>query len=193
MRPDPWTRRSAIGAALCAAFAATGAGAQIIVRPQIIVPAPAVVVQPQPVYVAPQPVYVAPQPVYAAPQPVYAPPPEPAVAYVPAPLDPFIVGVALADIVIIGGDTYIWALDANGHRYRRFYAHGDHRSEIWRRHDELHRVMARNGGHLPEHGEARPGQVRGGAEARHEAAAPHAEHHAAPAPRAGGEGREEHH
>jgi hypothetical protein len=88
--------------------------------------------------------------VIGAPAVVVAPPP-PAVAYAPAPFDVYITTAAPADIVFFHGDTFVWAVDANGHRYRRFYAHGDHRQELFHRRDELHRIAARNGGHLPDH------------------------------------------
>jgi len=105
---------------------------------------------PPPVYVAPQPVYVAPQPAYVVPQPVYGAPGV-VVEYAPRPYDGDIVLVANPeqDIVFIAGDTFLWLLDANGHRYRKFYSHGDHRDELRARHQELHGMMNRNGGHLP--------------------------------------------
>jgi hypothetical protein len=133
----------AIGVSSCLGFAAS-VQAQIIFRP--------------PVIVVPQPVIVAPQPVYLAPGPT--------VAYVASPFDPFIVNVAPADVIFFNGDTYIWAVDEHGHRYRRFYAHGDHRAEVFHRRDELHHVMERNGGHLPARGEARQDVARG--EVRHD-------------------------
>jgi hypothetical protein len=129
---------SAMGLCSCLGFAGS-AQAQIIFRPPVVV-------LPQPVIVAPQPVYIA---------------PGPSVEYVATPFDPFIVNVAPADVVFFNGDTYIWAVDDHGHRYRRFYAHGDHRAEVFHRRDELHHVMERNGGRLPPRGEARHDAVRG--------------------------------
>jgi len=103
------------------------------------IPAPVVVVPAAPVYVAPAPVYVEPAPV---------------VEYQPSPFDVYVTGAAPADIVFIGGATYIWGVDAYGHRVQHFYGRGDHRDELFRRQGELRRVEARNGGHLPPHGES---------------------------------------
>jgi hypothetical protein len=154
----------------CLGFAAS-AHAQIFVRPPVLV-APQIIV---PQVVIPQPyVVVAPQAAYVAPGPV--------VGYVATPLDAFIVNAAPADVVFINGDTYIWAVDEHGHRYRRFYGHGDRRADLNHRRDELHRVMERNGGHLPgregNHGEAH-------AAMEHNTAVAHAEQaRAAAAPQA---------
>jgi hypothetical protein len=94
-------------------------------------------------------------------QPAVVVAPAPVVEYAPNPFDVYITNVAPADVVYLHGDTFIWAIDASGHRYQRFYAHGDHRQEIFHRRDELHRVMARNGGRLPDHGaDHRAGEVR---------------------------------
>ena len=105
------------------ALSATQAQAGIFVQPTIVIAAPAVVVAPQPV-----------------------------VEYAPNPFDVYIANVAPADVVYLHGDTFIWAIDANGRRYQRFYGHGDHRAEVFHRRDELHRVMAHNGGRLPDRG-----------------------------------------
>ena len=80
---------------------------------------------------------------------------QPVVEYAPNPFDVYITNVGPADVVYLHGDTFIWGIDGNGRRYQRFYAHGDRRADVFRRRDELHRVMARNGGHLPNHEMAR--------------------------------------
>ncbi|WP_233849200.1 hypothetical protein [Paraburkholderia sp. HD33-4] len=74
-------------------------------------------------------------------------------AYQPLPTDVYVVNVVDRDVVIVGGDTYLWVVGQDGVRHRQFYAHGDHRAEVFRRREELHRVMASHDGHLPE----RPG------------------------------------
>jgi hypothetical protein len=82
------------------------------------------------------------------------PPPPPVVveeAYQPMPNDIYISGVVDHDVVFVGGETYIWVVGPDGLRHRQFYAHGDHRADVFRRRDELHRVMANHGGHLPDH------------------------------------------
>ncbi|WP_239483111.1 hypothetical protein [Paraburkholderia sp. C35] len=82
------------------------------------------------------------------------PPPPPVVvedAYQPLPTDNFVAVVAERDVTIVGGDTYIWVVGPDGQRHRHFYAHGDHRAEVFHRQEELHRVMANHGGHLPDH------------------------------------------
>lgn len=111
---------------------AAQANGQIVFRlPQIVVAPPVIMVQPA---VVAQPV------VEVAPG---------ADDYAPNPFDADISNVAPTDVVIMRGDTYIWAIDPNGLRYQRFYAHGDRRQEVFARRDELQRVMTRNGGHLP--------------------------------------------
>ncbi|MDE1180456.1 hypothetical protein [Paraburkholderia sp.] len=84
---------------------------------------------------------------------VLAPPPPVIVetAYQPVPTDVYVAGIADRDVVFIGGDTFIWVVGPNGQRHRQFYAHGDHRSDVFHRRDQLHSVMAEHGGHLPEH------------------------------------------
>ncbi len=116
-----------------------------------------------PVIVAPAPVVVVPQPVIVA----------PVVAYVPNPMDVYILAAPPADIIFINGDTYIWTTDAYGHRVRRFYGHGDHREFLNHRREELHRVRERNGGHLPPHGES---QAEAMAHHEQHMAAEHAAH-----------------
>jgi|GEM_PF-5520720 len=115
----------------------------IVVQPSITIGIPA------PVVVAPAPVVVAPPPA-----PVYVEP-APVVAYVPGPFDVFVTAAAPADIVFVGGATYIWSVDPYGHRVQHLYGYGDRRAELFRRQEELHRVAARNGGMLPPHGETR--------------------------------------
>jgi len=101
-------------------FSAVQAGAQVYVRPTVVIGVPGVAI------VAP-----------------------PVVEYSPAPFDVYITNAQPADVIYLHGDTFIWAVDGNGRRYQRFYAHGDRRSEVLGRRDELQRVRARNGGHLP--------------------------------------------
>jgi hypothetical protein len=82
------------------------------------------------------------------------PPPPPVVveeAYEQMPSDVYITTVVDRDVVIVGGNTYIWVVGPDGGRHRQFYAHGDHRQDVFHRRDELHRVMASHGGHLPDH------------------------------------------
>jgi len=126
-------------ASALASFGLTAEAGPIIIQPSIVIGQPAVVVAPPP------PVYVQPAPVYVQPAPV--------VEYAPSPFDIYINTAAPADVVFIGGVTYIWGVDAYGHRVQHFYMRGDHRQDVFRRQEELHRVAARNGGHLPEHGE----------------------------------------
>jgi hypothetical protein len=85
------------------------------------------------------------------------PPPPPVVveeAYQPMPSDVYVSAVVDHDVVLIGGDTYIWVVEADGVRHRHFYSHGDHREDVFHRRDELHRVMTNHGGHLPDHATA---------------------------------------
>jgi hypothetical protein len=82
------------------------------------------------------------------------PPPPPVVVeegYEPMPNDIYVSNVVDRDVVFLGGDTYIWVVGPDGARHRRFYAHGDHREDVFHRRDELHRVIANHGGHLPAH------------------------------------------
>ncbi|HSY27641.1 MAG TPA: hypothetical protein VK832_09080, partial [Burkholderiaceae bacterium] len=119
-------------------------------------------------------------------QPVYEQQ-APVVEYAPSPFDIYITNAAPADVVFIGGSTYIWSVDAYGHRYQRFYMRGDHRQDVFRRQEELHRVAARNGGRLPEHGEshaeamAHEQQRMAAAGGGHPGGAPGAGHAPAPA------------
>ena len=139
---------------------------------------PVPVIVPGAVYV-PAPVYV-PPPVYVAPQ-VYAPAP----VYAPDVYDPYVYNAAPADVIYLNGDTYIWAVDGYGRRYRRFYRHGDYRREVYHRQEMLHREGVRNGGHPPEPG-GRGIEHREGPRPEAHAAAPGgampAQHQAAAAP-----------
>lgn len=119
--------------ALFAAMQMSSAQAQIVIQPNVVIAVPGVVVA------------------------------LPFVAYVPNPYDVYITNAQPADVVYIHGDTFIWSIDGNGRRYQKFYAHGDRRAEVFSRQEELHRVMARNNGHLPSH-ESAPHQN----EQRHE-------------------------
>jgi len=101
-------------------FAATQAEAGVFVQPTVVIGVPGVVIAPPPV-----------------------------VEYSPAPFDVYITNAQPTDVIYLHGDTFIWAVDGNGRRYQRFYAHGDRRAEVLSRRDELQRVSARNGGHLP--------------------------------------------
>jgi hypothetical protein len=130
------------GAVLVAVLelAAAHAQAGILVEPTIVIGVPGVVIAPQPM-----------------------------VEYAPNPFDVYITGVGPSDVVYLNGDTFIWAVDGNGRRYQRFYAHGDRRSEVMNRHAELQRVMARNGGRLPAHQEAHQEVRREGGNDEHRA------------------------
>ncbi|MBN3856943.1 hypothetical protein G3N59_26545 [Paraburkholderia sp. Ac-20340] len=106
------------------------------------------------------------------------PPPEPVEVYEPMPYDANVAVVADRDVVFVGGTTYIWVTGPDGIRHRQFYAHGDHRADVFHRRDELHNVMARHDGRLPDHA-VRPagnmadhmgGPSRGGAGESHSVA-----------------------
>ncbi|CAG4897347.1 hypothetical protein [Paraburkholderia saeva] len=108
---------------------------------------PQVVVQP-----APQP---APRTVVVAAPPRSAPPvviAQPVVreTYVPAQYDVYIAAVSDRDVMYVNGSTYIWFTGSDGRRHRQFYAHGDHRQDVYRRRAHLHEVMAHHNGHLPD-------------------------------------------
>jgi hypothetical protein len=82
------------------------------------------------------------------------PPPPPVVveeAYQPMPNDLYISTIVDRDVVFFGGDTYIWVVGPDGVRHRHFYAHGDHREDVFHRRNELHKVIVNHGGHLPDH------------------------------------------
>jgi hypothetical protein len=117
------------------------------------------------------------------------PPPPPATliveeAYQPMPNDVYISAVADRDVVIFGGDTYIWVVGPDGLRHRHFYAHGDHRADVLHRRDELHHVMMSHGGHLPDHAIAARGPGIPGHPVLGAAPAPHVAAQAKPAPAA---------
>lgn len=83
---------------------------------------------------------------------VLTPAPQPEVeVYEPMPYDANVAVVADRDVVFVGGTTYIWVTGPDGIRHRQFYAHGDHRADVFHRRDELHNVMARHEGRLPDH------------------------------------------
>jgi hypothetical protein len=111
-----------------------------------------------------------------------APPPPPPVvveeAYQPMPNDIYVSAVADQDVVFIGGETYIWVVGPDGIRRRRFYAHGDHRADVFHRRDELHRVMVNHAGHLPDHAIAAHGPMGHPGEPGHPGAT--AQNHGAP-------------
>lgn len=82
------------------------------------------------------------------------PPPQPVIVeevYQPMPSDAYVATVVNTDVFMVGGNTYIWVVGPDGARHRRFYAHGDHREEVFHRRDDLHRVMMDHGGRLPDH------------------------------------------
>jgi hypothetical protein len=90
------------------------------------------------------------------------PPPPPVVveeAYQPMPDDIYISTVVDRDVVLVGGNTYIWVVGPDGIRHRRFYAHGDHRQDVFHRREELHNVMMHHDGHLPDHAIAAHGPM----------------------------------
>lgn len=110
-----------------------------------------------------------------------APPETDEEAYQPMPNDSYVSAVADADVVIVGGDTYIWVAGPDGIRHRRFYAHGDHRQDVFHRREELHRVMVNHAGHLPDHAIAAHGPIERPGAPGH--AGPLAQNHPAPAVR----------
>lgn len=61
--------------------------------------------------------------------------------------DVYISGASNADVVFVGGSTYIWVTQSDGQRHRHFYGHGDKRQEVFRRRDNLRSVTA----HFPAH------------------------------------------
>lgn len=76
----------------------------------------------------------------------------PVIAYAPVPTDLYVANVVdTTDVIFVSGNTYVWVVGPDGHRVRHFYAHGDHRDEVFHRRDDLHRVMEQHGGHLPDH------------------------------------------
>ncbi|ALK33760.1 hypothetical protein Bpla01_04670 [Burkholderia plantarii] len=105
------------------------------------------------------------------------------VAYEPIPTDIYVATAVDTDVVIYRGDTYIWVAGPNGVRHRQFYAHGDHRRDVFRRREELRHVMTNHGGHLPAHAIAAHGPGHGDYAHGPE----RAPEHAGPAPHGGPE------
>lgn len=107
-------------------------------------------------------------------------------AYQPMPTDIYIANVAERDVFVSGGNTYFWVMGPDGVRHRHFYARGDHRADVFHRREELHRVMADHGGHLPDHGLAAhspmAGPVPHGGADMHGGPAPVMAGHAQPRP-----------
>jgi hypothetical protein len=68
---------------------------------------------------------------------------------VPETNDAYISAAVNADIVFVGGSTYIWAIGPDGHRHRHFYGHGDRRREVFARRDNLRSVTVHRTGHPP--------------------------------------------
>lgn len=101
-----------------------------------------------PIPVAYQPV---PPPSMVVTQPVVA-----ETEYVAAPNDVYISTMVDRDVVFVGGATYIWFVGPDGMRHRHFYGHGDLRSDVFHRRDELRIVMAHHEGHLPMPGHDHP-------------------------------------
>ena len=134
--------------------------------------------------------------VVAAPSPpvvVAVPPPVYVQTYVPGPYDPYIAVAVDTDVVLVGGDTYIWVVGPGGRRERHFFGHGDLRQEVFRRREALRVVMHQHGGHLPSRAEiARDHAVRAdphpGAGAPH--SVPHRPTQAVEHPRSPGEDHE---
>jgi hypothetical protein len=90
------------------------------------------------------------------------PPPPPEVVeetYQPMPNDNYVSTAVDGDVVFFGGNTYIWVVGPDGVRRRNFYAHGDHRKDVFHRRDELHKVMVNHAGHLPDHATGGHGPV----------------------------------
>jgi hypothetical protein len=128
-----------IGASLKILFALSGALAGALVLAGCVAPVgvvemypsrPAMVVPPPPLVVAPAPApYV----------PVYSPE-----AY-----DRYLAVAIDSDIEFIAGDTFIWFVGSDGLRQRHFYAHGDHRHELFGRRETL-RADAHRHGAIPD-------------------------------------------
>jgi hypothetical protein len=71
--------------------------------------------------------------------------------YTPEASDKYVRNVSVQDIQVVNGDTYVMVPDANGKRHRVFYGHGDLHADVMARHAQLQRVIAHNGGNLPNH------------------------------------------
>ena len=114
----------------CAVVPDRHGGERVVVSPvAAALTVGAIAVASQPVYVAPQPVYAQPVPVYQAPAPQVQPQP----VYPQADLETLLVAAAVADIVLMNGDTYVWHLDRFGRREAVFAGHGDRRGELMAR------------------------------------------------------------
>jgi hypothetical protein len=75
-----------------------------------------------------------------------------------APDDKYVAAASDQDVEVSGGNTYIWAADANGQRHRVLYGNGDQRAQLLARRTQLQKEAARNGGALSAHaGAARNG------------------------------------
>jgi hypothetical protein len=118
----------------------------------------------------------------AGPSPAVAPPMV-VPAYSPAPYDAYISVAVDADVVFVGGSTYVWYVGPDGRRHRQFYGHGDRRAEVFRRREALRAVMAHNHGLLPRGPVA--ASHRAVARTAHHAHAPLAQHAHAPVPQHG--------
>jgi hypothetical protein len=72
--------------------------------------------------------------------------------------DKYVAVASDQDVEVSGGNTYVWAADANGQRHRVLYGNGDQRAQLLARRTQLQREAARDGGTLPAHtGVARNG------------------------------------
>jgi hypothetical protein len=71
--------------------------------------------------------------------------------YTPEASDKYVRNVGDQDIQVVNGDTFVMVPDANGKRHRVFYGHGDLHADVMARHAQLQRVIAHNGGNLPNH------------------------------------------
>jgi len=123
------------------AFSITLAGCVTTPRSAQVVVQPAPQPAPTTVVVAPPP---RPRPPVVVAQPVVRE------TYVPARYDVYIAAVVDRDVLYINGSTYIWITGSDGMRHRQFYAHGDHRQDVFRRRAHLREVMAHHNGHLPD-------------------------------------------
>ncbi|CAG4918029.1 hypothetical protein [Paraburkholderia gardini] len=111
----------------------TPRGARVVVQPAPQPVSATVVVAPQPL----RPAVVVTQPVVRE-------------TYAPAQYDVYIAAATDRDVMYVNGSTYIGFTGSDGRRHRQFYAHGDHRRDVYRRRAHLHEVMAHHNGHLPE-------------------------------------------
>jgi hypothetical protein len=65
--------------------------------------------------------------------------------------DKYVAVASDQDVEVSGGNTYIWAADANGQRHRVLYGTGDQRAQLLARRSLLQREAARDGGTLSAH------------------------------------------